>query len=248
MFRKLGLGTAAGGALVALVGGVVALACTSIAAVDNLSPGSGPIGSHVTMNFSGFNSMNSHMENATTNIYFGGQAHGVLVASAPTGENFSVTFTVPSGYAPGNYVVEAVSTGYNASTGQRSQETARAVFDVTPGVPQSGATSSNSTGLVQLNGSAGGPNQQQTIVIDQGVARPGTAVGNRGGTVPLQQLPVAPGQSVSLASSGLGSMAGVVLLFLGVAVLATGVATVGAVGLSRVLQPRREAERVGERI
>lgn len=253
MLKKLIVATVGAGAT-AVVAVTVAFACVSVAAVQSISPSSGPQGTHVTMNFSGFNSMGSQLNNGTTKVYFGGQQHGVLVAQAPTAQNFSVSFDVPSGFAPGNYLIEAVSTGYNSSTygsgpgggpnSQKSQQVTRTVFNMTPGVASANGTSSSSSILQQANqNSPYGQDQVRTLVVNQGVTRPGGVVSNKGGAVQVPQSPVTPGQAVNLASSGVGSALGLVLLLLGVAVLATSVAVVGAVGISRVLQPERQRTR-----
>lgn len=235
----------AGAGMAAIAGVTVAWACTSVAAVQSISPAQGPEGTHVTMTFNGYNSMGSHLQNATTKVYFGGQTHGVLVAQAPTASNFSVSFDVPAGYGPGNYLVEAVSTGYNSDTGQQSRETTRTVFNVTPGVASANGGTSNASGVQPVNqGLPGDQNQVRTLVVDQGVTRPESGgSSNKGGAVQGQQGPVVPGQAVNVASSGFGSVAGLVLLLLGVAVLATSVAVVGAIGLGRVLQPERQRAR-----
>lgn len=250
MVKKLVVALAGAG-VAAIAGVTIAWACVSVAAVQSISPSQGPQGTHVTMNFSGYNSMGSQLHNATTKVYFGGEAHGVLVAQAPTASNFSVSFDVPGGFAPGNYLIEAVSTGYNYSSygsgpgegknGQQSRQVTRTVFNLTPGVASANSSASSVSGLEQGQGLPGDQNQVRTLVTDQGITRPASGGSStKGGAVQAPQGPIVPGQAVNVASTGLGSVAGLVLLLLGVAVLATSVAVVGAIGLGRVLQPERQ--------
>lgn len=237
------LGAVVGAAIAAgMLGAVTAFACVSVAAVQSVSPSSGPPGTHVTVNYNGFDSMGNYMTNGTTKVYFGGETHGVLVATVATAKNFTVAFAVPASAATGNYLIEAVATGRNPDTGQTSREVSRTIFAVTAPVP--GAHGAQGPIVQQAPGSIQIPqaDEVKTVTVDQAVTRPDggqPAVGAPG----AQQAPVAPGQAVTLASQSVGSAVGLILMLLGVVVLGTAVAAAAAVAVGRVHQPQRQAEK-----
>src|SRR5215471_10651779 len=109
MRKFTGIGLGVGVAAAAATIGVVAFACTSLAAL-NLSAASGPAGSNITVSGSSFNAVADG--NTPVAIHFGTANGPILATVAPdaSGALPATSITIPASTQPGYYAIIASQT------------------------------------------------------------------------------------------------------------------------------------------